>query len=74
MTIRDQINAAGIVPALRNSEAEQCAVDLASVIHNIDARQAVYSAFITAHPKLLRWEGQAIQCRAFCIAKSLKVK
>lgn len=68
MTIQQQIDAAGIVPDLRNADAEKCAQDIAAVIHDKDARQAVYSAFLAGHPGLKLWESSAIRDRAFCIA------
>lgn len=69
MTIEQQILASGIVPPLRNPDAEKCAIDLATVILDPVARQKVYSDFLATHPDLKAWESQAIRNRAFCIAR-----
>lgn len=70
MNIQQQIDAAGLVPVLRNAAAEKCAQDIAAVIHDKAARQAVFEAFAKAHPDLKAWEAQALRGRAFCIANA----
>jgi len=70
MNIQQQIDAVGLVPVLRNAAAEKCAQELAAVIHDKAARQAVFEAFAKAHPDLKAWEAQALRGRAFCIANA----
>ncbi len=64
------VDAAGIVPPLRNPEAEKCAQELAAVIHDKVTRQAVFAAYRDTHPNLKNWEAQAIGQRACSIAKA----
>lgn len=73
MSIEERIAAAGIVPALRNPEAEACAKELAAVIHDKEKRQAVFAAYRDAHPMLKNWEAQAIGNRAICIARNAAI-
>lgn len=54
---------------LKNPKAEKCAQDIAAVIDDKVKRQAIFSAFVEAHPKLKHWEGQAIGNRAVFIAR-----
>lgn len=72
--VAEQIAAAGIVPALRNADAEKCAQDIAAVIYSAGKRQAIFAAFHRARLDLKAWEAQAIRNRAFCIAKETGVK
>lgn len=68
MTIQESIDAAGIVPVLRNADAEQFAQDIAGVIFDRQACQALFVTFHAAHPDLKAWEVQAIRGRAYSIA------
>lgn len=70
MTIQQQIDAARIVSVIRNADAEKCAQDIAAVIHDKDARNAVFAAFFSARPNLKTWEAHVIRDRAFCIARA----
>lgn len=72
MDIDKAILAAGIVLPLRNPDAEKCAQDIAAVIYNPSARQAVFDAFHKTRPDLKQWEVQAIKDRVLCIAKTDK--
>ena len=69
MNITDQINAAGIVPPLRNLDAESLAQNIAANIHNPEERQRLFKEHYDSHPNLKQWESQAIRNRTFCIAK-----